>query len=73
MTIRRKLIVDFFSLGLISRWSVCDKGGWWSDADESSTKDQAFWALMFQRAEDRGELDKMRELIDEEMPARTAH
>jgi hypothetical protein len=66
--VRRRLIVDFFKLGLISRWEVCDKGGWITDADISATKDQSFWAQIFQRIEARGELEELRKLINAETP-----
>lgn len=61
---RRRLIVDFVALGTISRWSVCETGGWLTDVDLSFSG-QERWAVAFERAEKRGELAKLRELVDE--------
>lgn len=68
---RRRLIVDFFNLGPISRWDVCDKGRWLTESDlqlHKEAPDQELWALAFERAEQRGELDLMRKYVDAETP-----
>jgi hypothetical protein len=69
--VRRRLIMDFFSLGPIHRWDVCDKGKWLTETDLRALQnapDQELWALAFKRAEERGELEKMRELVATETP-----
>jgi hypothetical protein len=69
--VRRRLIVDFFNLGPISRWDVCDKGRWLTESDlqlHKEAPDQELWALAFERAEQRGELDIMRKYVDAETP-----
>lgn len=69
--VRRRLIVDFFNLGPISRWDVCDKGRWLTESDlqlHKESPDQELWALAFERAEQRGELDLMRKYVDAETP-----
>ena len=66
--VRRRLIVDFFALGTISRWDVCEIGGWLTEADLAHHSGQERWAVAFKRAEERGELDKMRELVDAKTP-----
>lgn len=63
----RKLIIDFFKLGMISRCQICFLGGWLSRNDTETHEGQALWALAFKRAEERGELPKMREMIDMEL------
>lgn len=70
-SVRRRLIVDFFKLGPLSRWDVCDKGRWLTESDLrllQEAPDQDLWALAFERAEQRGELDMMRKYVDAETP-----
>lgn len=62
--VRRKLITDFFGLGKLSRWEVCESGGWLTEGDIGKADGQALWAMAFDRAEKRGELNKLRELVD---------
>lgn len=59
--------MDFMALGTISRWSVCETGGWLTDADHTFLG-QERWAVAFERAEKRGQLAKLRELVDAESP-----
>lgn len=64
----RRLIIDFFKLGTITRCEICFLGGWLNHEDTGAHEGQALWALAFQRAMARGELDKMREMVDANTP-----
>lgn len=61
---RRKLIVDFFTLGVLERCQICFLGGWLSSEDVKTYQGQELWALAFERAERENKLDKMREYVD---------
>ena len=64
--VMRRLIVDFFNLGMLARCEICFRGGWLSSADTKTHEGQALWALAFERAEQRGELENLRRFVDAE-------
>ncbi|MEI6731135.1 MAG: hypothetical protein WCK90_00490 [archaeon] len=60
----RRLIVDFFNLGILARCEICFRGGWLTSADTKTHEGQALWALAFERATQRGDLGRLRYFVD---------